>query len=56
MLDFETFTSVAKITHKIKFVCQQFSYEVPCHNIAEFATTRNGSDCNNDLNIYLNNL
>ena len=36
MLDFETFTSVAKITHKIKFVCQQFSYEVPCHNIAEF--------------------
>ena len=53
---FWNFTSVAKITHKIKFVCQQFSYEVPCHNIAEFATTRNRSDCNNDLNIYLDNL
>ena len=39
-----------------KFVCQRFSYEVPCHNIAEFATTRNGSDCNDDCNIYLDNL
>ena len=46
--------SIAKITYK--FVCQQFSYEVPCHNIAVFATTRNGSDCNNDCNIYLDNL
>ena len=46
--------SIAKITYK--FFCQQFSYEVPCHNIAEFATTRNGSDCNDDRNIYLNNL
>ena len=39
-----------------KFVCQQFRYEAPCHNIAEFATTRNGSDYNDDRNIYLDNL
>ena len=46
--------SIVKITYK--FVCQQFSYEVPCHNIAESATTRNGSDCNDDRNMCLDNL
>ena len=54
---FETFISVLrKITYIYKFVCQQFRYEAPCHNIAEFATTRNGSDYNDDRNIYLDNL
>ena len=47
--------SIAKITY-IKFVCQQFSYEIPCHHIAQSATTRDGSDCNDDRNIYLDNL
>ena len=46
--------SIAKITYK--FVCQQFSYEVPCRNIAEFATTKNVSDFNDECNIYLDNL